>query len=132
MTAIVRGRWLAAVVWATVGSAAAHAPAEAAAEPQLFALELRIGPKWDASKPAAEQTHFSAHSAHLRQLREAGQLVLGARYGDKGLVVLSAPTLAAARALVEQDPALMHGTFSYELHPMRVFYPGAVAARAAR
>lgn len=106
-------------------------PAEPATQGPLFAVEIRIGPRWDAAKPAHEQAFFREHSANLRKLREAGQLAVGARYGDKGLVILSAATADAARVLMDADPAIAHGTFVYEVHEFRVFYPGTVQARTA-
>jgi uncharacterized protein YciI len=115
--------------------AAASPPAEAqpAGEARLrFAVEIRVGPAWDAAKPPNEQAYFADHSANLRRLREAGHLVLGARYGEVGLVVLSAASEAAARAMMDADPAMRHGTFRYELHELRVFYSGSLEAPAKR
>jgi uncharacterized protein YciI len=93
-----------------------------AAEAKLFAVEFKTGPKWVAEKAPQEQEYFADHSANLRKLREAGSLVLGARYSDKGLIVLSAETEAAARAMIDQDPSVANGVFRYELHAFRVFY----------
>ena len=93
---------------------------------KLFAVEFKTGPRWVASKQFHEQEHFREHSANLRKLREQGNLVLGARYGDKGLIVLAAESESAARAMIEQDPSVQNGIFSYELHPFSVFYGGNV------
>lgn len=93
---------------------------------KLFAVELKTGPRWVAGKPPPEQEHFREHSANLRMLREQGRLVLGARYSDKGFIVLAADSESAARAMMEQDPAIRNGIFSYELHPFAVFYGGSV------
>jgi uncharacterized protein YciI len=101
-------------------------------EPQLFAVEIKVGPKWDAGRPAYEQALFHEHSANLRRLREAGNLLLGARYSDKGLVVLSAPSLAEAKAMMDQDPSIAAGVFVYEVHPFNVFYAGTVQPRSRR
>lgn len=107
--------------------------APAAGEVRLqFAVEIRVGPAWDPARPVAEQAHFADHSANLRRLREAGHLVLGARYGEVGLVVLAAPSAEAARAMMDADPAMRHGTFRYELHELRVFYSGTLEAPAKR
>ncbi|MEZ5465362.1 MAG: YciI family protein [Lysobacteraceae bacterium] len=97
---------------------------ESAPTVPLFAVEFTIGQAWDADKPAHEQAHFREHSANLKRLRESGALLLGARYGKKGLVVLSAASEAEARALIERDPAVQGGTFAFELHPFSVFYGG--------
>jgi hypothetical protein len=98
------------------------------AEPKvpLFAVEFRTGPKWDSAKPAQEQTHFREHSANLKRLRDAGSLKLGARYSDKGLVVLAAATEAEARSEIEKDPTVQAQVFAYEVHPFNVFYSGCV------
>lgn len=95
----------------------------------LFAVELRTGAAWDAAKPPQEQAHFREHAANLARLRREGHLLLGARYGDKGLVVLMAGGEAEARAMIEADPAVQARVFAYELHPMAPFYPGAVPGR---
>ncbi len=63
--------------------------------PKLFAVELTRGPAWDAAKPANEQPGFPEHSANIRRLTDTQALVIGARYGDKGLLVVTAPTKPA-------------------------------------
>jgi uncharacterized protein YciI len=115
-------------------SAAPSAPASAApgAEPRLFAVEIRTGPAWDAAKPPQEQAHFRDHSRHLNRLREQGSIVLGARYGDKGLIVLSAASEAEAHALMQPDPSMQAKVFVYELFEFNVFYGGAVQPRRRR
>jgi uncharacterized protein YciI len=92
----------------------------------LFAVEFRTGPSWDHERPAHEQSWFREHSANLKRLREDGNLVLGARYADKGLVVLSAISEDEAHAMVRRDPSVEHGVFRYELHRFMVFYPGTI------
>lgn len=97
----------------------------------MFAVEFRTGPSWDAARKPQDQPYFREHSQSLRRLREAGQLLMGARYADKGLVVLTASSETAARALVEADPAVQHGTFAYQLHPFHLFYGGCLQPPAA-
>lgn len=117
---------------AVAGGGPAAASAPAAPELPLFAVEIRTGPKWDAAKPPPEQAWFREHSAHLRRLREAGQIRFGARYGDKGLIVLAAATIEEARSWMDADPSMQHGTFAYELHPMAVFYGGTLTPMRRR
>lgn len=105
---------------------------ESASELPLFAIEITIGPNWNPEKPPQEQALFSEHSANLRRMREAGNLVFGARYSDKGLVVVAAPTLSEAKAMMEADPSIAAGTFVYEVYPFNVFYSGSVEARPHR
>jgi uncharacterized protein YciI len=95
----------------------------------LWAVEIKTGARWDAAKPPQEQLYFREHSQNLQRLRAAGQLVMGARYSDKGLVVLAAATEAEARAMMDADPAIKAETFRYELHAFNVFYGGSVATR---
>jgi uncharacterized protein YciI len=104
---------------------AASAPAVDSSH-KLFAVEFKVGARWVTGRAPHEQEYFREHSANLRKLREHGSLIMGARYGDKGLVVLSAESESAARAMVEQDPSVKNGTFSYDLHEFSVFYGGSV------
>jgi uncharacterized protein YciI len=96
----------------------------------LFAVQVRTGDKWDASKPPQEQALFREHSANLKRLRDAGHLVMGARFSDVGLIVLAAESEAQARAMMDADPSIAAGTFRYEVHPFNVFYPGTVRSPA--
>lgn len=106
--------------------------AKPAAALPLFALELRTGSAWDHAKSAPEQLYFREHSATLKRLRDEGTLVLGARYADKGFMVLSGASIAAVREQIELDPAVRHGIFALELNEFRVFYSGCVATPARR
>jgi len=114
---------------AQTGQAPAPAASDAVTSLPHFAVEIRTGPGWDASKPPQEQAQFREHSAHLRRLREEGHILLGARYADKGLLVVAAADAAAVRALFDVDPSMKAGTFVYALHPFSVFYGGCVQPR---
>ncbi len=104
----------------------------AAAELSLFAVEIKVGPKWDQSKPPQDQPFFKEHSSNLRRMRESGLLVMGARYSDKGLVIVAASTASDVRAQMDQDPSFSAGTFAYEVHPFSVFYGGELKSRSRR
>ena len=120
-------------VLAAVGAKAQVASAPPAPqEPALFAVEIKTGPKWDSAKQAHEQVQFREHSANLKKMRESGALVMGARYSDKGLLVVSAPSAGEVEAMLDQDPSFAAGTFVYEVHPFSVFYPGEIKARGRR
>lgn len=123
---------LAICVAAPAPAQSAAAPAPARGELPLFAIEIKVGPKWDASKPPQDQLYFREHSANLRRLRESGNIVLGARYSDKGLVVVAAASAEEARQMMDGDPSIAAGTFVFEVHPFSVFYPGTVEARPRR
>jgi hypothetical protein len=108
---------------------AAETPPVAAAEvqPRFFAVEITVGAKWDQSKQPHEQAFFKEHSANLRRLRESGVLVIGARYSDKGLVVVSANSELEVRTMLDEDPSFKAEVFKYAVHPFRVFYGGTLS-----
>jgi hypothetical protein len=87
-----------------------------------FVVLFRKGASWNEAKPANEQEHFAGHSANLRALRTANQLLLGMRYSDVGMIVIEAPDVSAARALIDRDPTIAAKVFAYELHPAAFFY----------
>lgn len=97
---------------------------------RTFAIEIRTGPKWDSEKPPQEQAHLREHSANLKRLRDEGRLVMGARYGDKGLVIVTAHDLEEARALMAADPSIGAQVFAFQAYPFNVFYPGDIKAAA--
>lgn len=119
------------VVVTGASAQAASAPASHSELP-LFAVEIKVGPKWDQAKPAQEQAFFKEHSANLRRMRESGVLIMGARYSDKGLVIVAAATVAEVRAQMDQDSSVSAGTFAYEVHPFNVFYSGELKSRSRR
>ncbi len=88
----------------------------------LYAVEISVGENWDTSLPPNEQAYFAEHSANIRKLREDGNLRMGGRYADKGLLILRAADQAAAQALLDADPSFAAGTFQYQLHPFRAFH----------
>lgn len=95
------------------------------AEP-LYIVEFATGPAWVAEKPFHEQAHAAAHSANLRRLRDRGVLVLGARHGAKGMIVIRMSSRAAAQSEIDQDPAVGAGVFSYTIEEFKPFYSGCV------
>ncbi|MGI9219659.1 MAG: YciI family protein [Woeseiaceae bacterium] len=91
-----------------------------------FAVEISVGPGWDESISPYEQAYFKEHSAHLAELRQAGHIVMGARYSDVGLLVIQALAAEDVRDLMDGDPSMQAGTFQYSIYPMNIFYPGFV------
>ena len=130
-----RRRTLAALVGMPLAAwrqATAQTPQPEAQAPSvpanLYAIEFRTGARWDVTKKPHEQAYFREHSTNLKRLRDSGILLLGARYSDKGLVVVRAETEAGARALVDVDPSVQHEVFAYAIHPFHVFYSGCIQA----
>lgn len=133
MIPIMRTLTAALVVAAFLTSATgAQAPAPAPAPPPpLYAAVFKTGPTWDTARPPGEQASFREHSAHLAKLRAAGTIVIGARYSDIGLLVVTAATEADARKLFDGDPSIAAGTFTVDVHRFSVFYPGFVGTPPA-
>ncbi len=70
-----------------------------------------------------EAAVFGEHFEHLSRLLADGVLVLaGPTLGttNTGLCVFDAPDEAAARAVMESDPAIARGVVTGELREMRV------------
>lgn len=109
-------------------SLVAQAPAPPA---PLYAAIFKTGAKWDTAKAPNEQPFFREHSANLAKLRAAGTIVIGARYADVGLVVVTAATEADARKLFDGDPSVAAGTFTLDVQRFAVFYPGYVGTPPA-
>jgi uncharacterized protein YciI len=118
---------IAAVVLVTSLLRAQTPPAPA----PLYAALFKTGAQWDAAKAPNEQPFFREHSANLAKLRAAGTIVMGARYADIGLVVVTAATEAEARRLFDADPSVAAGTFTLDVQRFSVFYPGYVGTPPA-
>lgn len=91
-----------------------------------FIAIFSLGAKWEKDKPAHEQPHFKEHSANLQKLRQEKKIVLGARYADKGVIILAARDAAEARAWLANDPMVVHELFNLEIHPFSPFYTGCI------
>ncbi len=92
----------------------------------LYVVSYTTGPGWDQTKSPAEQTHFAAHSKHLSTLRKDGVIKLGARAGEKGIIVFSAKTYEAAKEIINNDIAVKEGLFDTDIQKFNVFYSGCV------
>lgn len=90
----------------------------------LYIVTYTIGPSWDGSKKPNEQTYFKEHSANLSKWRKEGIIQLGARYADKGMIILKAPSLVAAKALVLKDEGVVNKLFEADVQKFSVFYQG--------
>lgn len=89
----------------------------------LFMVTYSLGNSWDHSKKFHEQAFFKEHSSHLSSLRKAGTIKFGARYSDKGMIFVSAPTYEKAKELITSDVAIKNGLFNADVTRMSVFYP---------
>jgi uncharacterized protein YciI len=109
------------------GNSAAMLPAlqdSTAAKKTLFIAIFSLGPSWQSDKPAHEQAYFKEHSANLKKLRTEKRILIGARYSDKGMIIIAAANEQEARAMLEPDPMVANKVFNLELHQFNPFYKG--------
>lgn len=95
--------------------------------PKLFAVRLTTGPAWDAGKAPNDQAGMREHSANIARMRREGLLVLGARFGELGLLVLRVPDAAAAQAQFAPDPTIAAGVFKLQVDAFAPFAHGNTA-----
>jgi len=92
----------------------------------LFIVHFFPGPAWEAEKPFPGQVGASEHSANLKRLRDAGSILVGARYEDRGMIVLKAASEEEARAEIARDPMVAAGTFAMTIASFHPFFPGCI------
>jgi len=92
----------------------------------LYIVTYTTGSAWDASKQPNEQSWFKEHSANLSKLRKDGIIKAGARYADKGIIVVTAKSLIAAREVIFADTAVMNKLFVADVQKLNVFYEGCL------
>ncbi len=92
----------------------------------LFVVIYSTGSGWNASKPPNEQLYFTAHSQRLQLLRKENKILIGARYSDKGMIVMTGDTEAEIKEIVFADSAVISKTFNAEVYPYNVFYYGCL------
>lgn len=92
----------------------------------LFIVTYTTGTAWDVAKQPQEQPWFKEHSANLSKLRKDGIIKAGARYADKGIIVIAAKTIALAKELIFADAAVVNKLFVADVEKLNVFYEGCL------
>jgi uncharacterized protein YciI len=92
----------------------------------LYAVTYTVGAVWDANKSPNDQPYFKEHSARLSQLRKDGVIKVGARFGVKGMIVIAASSLNAAKEIIFSDTAVINKLFVAEVEKMNIFYDGCI------
>jgi uncharacterized protein YciI len=89
-----------------------------------YLLLLKKGPSWEAGTSAAIRSQQRAHLLHLSMLAaDKHVLIAGAIPGDddlRGVAILDAATLDAARAIEAEDPAVKGGRLVADILPITV------------
>lgn len=92
----------------------------------LFIVTYTTGKSWDHSKQPMEQRYFRSHSSHLSSLRKSGVITAGARYSDKGIIIIRAESTINAKHIIESDTAVSSQLFNVDIDKLSVFYPGCL------
>jgi hypothetical protein len=92
----------------------------------LYIVVYTTGPSWDNSKQPGEQTYFKEHSANLSKLRKDGVIKAGARYAEKGIIFITAPSLKVAQEIIFSDQAVTNKLFNADVQKLNVFYDGCI------
>jgi hypothetical protein len=115
-----KAAWLFAVMFAA-GAAYAQMPKDS-----LYMVTYVTGPTWDHDKSPQDQAFFKEHSSRLSQLRKEGTIKFGARYGDKGIIVVMAANREKAKDLVNADQAVINKLFVADVQKLNIFYDGCL------
>jgi hypothetical protein len=89
----------------------------------LYIVTYTTGSAWDTSKKFHEQSYFKEHSANLSALRKVGTIKFGARYADKGMIVIRAASFQAAKDLINADLGVINKLFNADVQRLNAFYP---------
>lgn len=92
----------------------------------LFIVTYTVGSSWDTSKLPNEQMYFKEHSANLSSLRKQGVIKAGARFADKGMIVIAAKSITTAKEIIMSDIAVIHKLFDADIQKLNVFYEGCL------
>jgi uncharacterized protein YciI len=106
---------------ACAASASGQAPVDPSAfttgSPGLYLVVYRPGAAWVEGKPMPEQQAMKEHFAYYVGLHRKGMLIAAGGFTEVngGAAVLRAETDAAAAEILAADPAVISGTFRFEL-----------------
>jgi uncharacterized protein YciI len=102
--------------------------------PRTYLVVYSPGPAWTQGLPMRNQG-LREHGQYMLGLYEKGILRFAGGFGDDsgGAAAFDASDDAAARALIDADPAVIARKFDYDLHPWTlVDWASLVKARQAR
>jgi hypothetical protein len=92
----------------------------------LYIVTYTTGPAWDSDKEPNEQIFFKEHSANLSKLRKDGVIKAGARYAEKGIIIITAKSSLIAKEIIFNDPAVVNKLFVADVQKLNVFYDGCI------
>lgn len=87
----------------------------------FFAKLVGTRPGWPDDATESESAVMGDHFRYLEGLMARGNVLMaGPVFGEFGLIVVRARDKSEARKLLENDPSVMAGLHSFELHEMKV------------
>jgi len=92
----------------------------------LYIVTYTTGSAWDSVKAPQEQRYFAEHSRNLAALRKTGIIKMGARYAEKGIIIIAAPSGKVAYELIHADEAVANHLFNADIQKFNVFYDGCI------
>jgi hypothetical protein len=108
-------------------SANVYAQSPAEVKDTLFIVTYTTGPGWDQTKSPSDQPFFKEHSGFMSKLRKEGITKFGARYADKGIIVISATSVEKAKEIIFGDEAIENKLFFADVQKLNVFYEGCIS-----
>jgi len=125
-----RGEFMLAGLSAALASSTVGAQV-ASTQPSYLCV-YRPGPHWLPGKPLSEQP-LREHGRYMLDLYKRGVMRLAGRFanGSGGAMLFGADDDASAQAIVAADPAVIAGTFTYELRQWAFVDWASLAKRAA-
>ena len=82
---------------------------------------LKKGPNWSPEETEDTKRVQVAHLANIQKLVDEGKIILAGPFLDewevRGIFVYKVESMEEAIELTEQDPAMISGRLSFELHP---------------
>jgi uncharacterized protein YciI len=121
---------------ASIGIAAASRAAENVSVPSdaraTYLVIYRAGPSWPSGAPI-RALPLREHGRYMLELYRQSVLRFAGSFADDsgGAVMFDAENDAAARAIVDADPAVISGIFTFQLHRWALV-PWAEIAKRAR
>jgi hypothetical protein len=107
-------------------SANLYAQSPAEVKDSLFIVTYTTGPGWDQTKSPSDQPFFKEHAGFMSKLRKDGVTKFGARYADKGIIVISASSSEKAKEIIFEDHAIENKLFVADVQKLNVFYEGCI------
>ncbi len=92
-----------------------------------YALIYTPGPGWDTTKQAHQQLHFDKHSQFLSTMRKEKKILFGARFSDKGFLIVEARNDEEMRSMLKNDLMTVNQIFTATFYRLSVFYDGCIS-----